>query len=65
MDGGSSFTIALVTSYDPVAVTFQEFELGPDKGPDDVFDDAHAPGGASTRSTWTRPTTRSTSPGTR
>lgn len=45
MDGGTSFTIALVTSYNPVAVTFQDFDLGPDSGPDALFDDAHAPRG--------------------
>lgn len=43
MDSGTAFTIAVITSYDPLAFAFQEFDLGPDTGPDDVFDDEHAP----------------------
>lgn len=38
-----SFTVALVTGLDPVQVTFQEFSLGPEFIPDDVFDQAYAP----------------------
>jgi hypothetical protein len=43
MTSPDAFTIAIVTSFDPVAVSLQEFDLGPDAGPDNVFDDVHAP----------------------
>lgn len=43
MSSASAFTVAIVMSAVPLRVSFQEFDLGPDKGPDDVFDDEHAP----------------------
>lgn len=43
MSTSSAFTIAIVTSAVPLQVSFQGFDLGPDSGPDVMFDDEHAP----------------------
>lgn len=40
------FTVALVTSCEPLQVTYQEFSLGTEFGPDDVFDQQNAPKGS-------------------
>ncbi len=45
MSSESAFTIAVVTSFDPVAVSLQEFELGPGQAADDLFNEASAPKG--------------------